>query len=575
MYCVVSFHTILSLFLKDGSLTKIEIITTNFDFTFQTSSDITTVEETSLEGSGKVDMAEIHNLTAEIESFVRHADTDEDKLRESPEKSTKPVVRPPSPARRSSIDQITQTKPYVARNSPPTQGRTRNSPPKQIVTTKVTMTSRSSPESSGPSSEDRIVETIVSAPNETIIRPPTSTRVSPENNDEYPIDRSSETPERDVRVASRETSPVVLVKVNSEKQLNVSQTSVTTASKFAKSSPPKIIIRGATEDYEDSLEEQPLPPAPNHAVTTPRSSEVEFILEHEQHEIVRTYHTPKPQTIDELKITESCEDLTSDAKQSTPAVDLEKYQIRYVPLRNFTPEPEYREVEQHKTISKELNSNGIIYNSRQNSQSTSVVKSTEIDKKPTSIMIQSKETMRQNDVQATLPGETNEVVIVRKVPPEPPQRRRSVKDIIASINKCQSLLKINQENGATHKPSPQYSSIDQIPPNLYTTNASYASPSNQSGVQNINELQNDEKPINKIVSEMEYNNNITKINNTNSNHIDVRHIPIMAERFDEFNNDELFKKCVVRRDKSEMDWNPLPKPRRSRNLTHEAEMGNL
>lgn len=499
-------------------------------------------------------MAEIHNLTAEIESFVRHADTDEDKLRESPEKPSKTVVKRPSPERRSSIDQITQTTPYVARNSPPNRDRSRNSPPKQIVTTKVTMTSRSSPESSRPPSEDRNVETNESVPKETIIRPPTSTRVSPENNDEYPIDRSSETPERDVRVASRETSPVVLAKVGSEKQLNVSETTVTTTSKFSKSSPPKIFIREATEDYEDSLEEQPLPPAPNHAVTTPRSTEVEFILEHEQHEIVRTYHTPKPQTIDELKITESCEDLTADAKQNATPVDIEKYQIRYVPLRNFTPEPEYREAaDQQRTVKTEFISNGVTHNVRQN------YRSEETDNKPTSLMTQSDERTRQNGAQASPQGDNNEVVIVKKVPPEPPQRRRSVKDIIASINKCQSLLKINQENGATHKPSPQYSSIDQIPQNLYTTNAT-----NESIVRKTNDIQ-----------ETEYNNNIAKNNNNNNGNIDVRHIPIMAERFDEFNNDELFKKCVVRRDKSEMDWNPLPKPRRSRNLTHEAEMGNL
>lgn len=558
--CIVAFHYILSFYVCILKTQKNLTYSSNIVLTFQTSSDITTVEETAHEGSEKVDMAEIHNLTAEIESFVRHADTDEDKLRESPEKSTKPIVKPPSQPRRSSIDQITQTTSYTARNSPPTQDKSRSSPPKQIVTTKVTMTSRSSPER--PPSEDRNIQTVVSVPKETIIRPPTSTRVSPENNDEYPIDRSSETPERDVRVASRETSPVALTKVSSEKQLNVTETTITAPSK---SSPPKIIIRGATEDYDDSLEGQPLPAAPNHAVTTPRSSEVEFILEHEQHEIVRTYYTPKPQTIDELKITESCEDLTA-SKDTAPAVDLEKYKIRYVPLRNFTPEPEHRESEQ-PTVRTEFHSNGIIPNSRQNYQSSTVSKSAEIAKKSPSPMIQSSETIRQNEALSSPSDDTNEVVIERKIPPEPPQRRRSVKDIIASINKCQSLLKINQENGTTHKPSPQYSSIDQIPQSVSsTTNAS----------RNISEPQNTEKQINKI-SEMEYNNNVAKSNNNNSNgnHIDVRHIPIMAERFDEFNNDELFKKCVVRRDKSEMDWNPLPKPRRSRNLTHEAEMGNL
>ena len=58
-------------------------------FIFQYSSQsITTVNESIAEPPGtKEDLTEITNLTAEIESFVRIADTDKAKLRDTPEKS--------------------------------------------------------------------------------------------------------------------------------------------------------------------------------------------------------------------------------------------------------------------------------------------------------------------------------------------------------------------------------------------------------------------------------------------------------------------------------------------------------
>jgi len=66
----------------------------------------TTVDENSaLEVSGKDDMHEISNLTAEIESFVRTHDNDQEKLRESHEKSPNKKKRKKS-AHSSTSDNI-------------------------------------------------------------------------------------------------------------------------------------------------------------------------------------------------------------------------------------------------------------------------------------------------------------------------------------------------------------------------------------------------------------------------------------------------------------------------------------
>lgn len=90
---------------------------------------------------------------------------------------------------------------------------------------------------------------------------------------------------------------------------------------------------------------------------------------------------------------------------------------------------------------------------------------------------------------------------IRKVPPTPPQRRRSVKEIIESINKCQSLLKVNQ--------------------NIKT---------------NKSETSTFEKK--------HQNNHLSEVNNNTEN------IPLVVQKFYEFNNNV------------ECKWNPVPKPRR-------------
>lgn len=532
------------------------------------------MEETSREGSGKEDMSEFFNLTAEIESFVRTADTDKEKLRDSPEKSTskipattvtttalittqteriqpeqsKPIPKP-KPIKQDATTSTTTPSPKpttITRTTAIIETKPRDSPEKKQINTNQTEII-----------EIRTIITETKEPSPEIIRLPSSNRVSPENNEEY------QTPEREITPVATSTPTKSIQKASSEKQLNITPKT--------KPSPPKIIIRSATEDANDFLEQHPLPPAPTHTVTTPRSTEVEFILE-EQHEIVRTFHTPQPQSIDELKITESIEDLTkketklsntqnaTTPTKSTTEPDADGFRVRFVPLKNFTPEPIRRDLQQ-KPINKYLTKNtehGV--NGGYNGFGVNG-------------------TAQKNGIppKAEYDDDSDVVVIVqKKIPPAPPKRRRSVRDIIASINKSQSLLKINQD--AANAEKQQYTSLEQIPqyagqPLAYAPlsaatplSAAQPTPSNESIVRNINDLQNSDKQIKQMISEME---------NASTTREDVNHIPVMVEKFDEFNNEEMFKKCVVRRDKSGMDWNPLPKPRRSRNLTHEAELGKL
>lgn len=407
--------------------------------------------------SAIADLEEIHNLTSEIESFVRKADTEQ--LRNSPEKT--PVSSTPIK------NQITHT---VEIASPPKEnGYTRTTTITTTATTNTSSVTKGRPSESPEANESQE-------------RSPDRLRDSPENNEEYLLERVSLAQQDN---SSNTPSPPPLHKVNSEKELNITEAAVRSRT------PPRIFIRAATVDDVEAhpLPDVPSPPkkdTPPESPSTPRSSEVDFILE--QREIVRTYHTPTVQTVDrELRITESLENLTDDAP-TTP--DKGRFQIRFVPLNNMSSE---------EVGDRSKSANGKVHD------------------------------------------DDADVVVVemeKKVPPPPPPRRRSVSDIIATIEKHQSRLRINQKNNNSVKYN--FEPVKYGP----TTSAR------------------------RITDPKEHNNN------NNNNDIDVRHIPIMVERFDEFQQDELFKKCVVMRDKSDstIDWNPVPKPRRSRNLTHEAEM---
>lgn len=536
----------------------------------------TTVEEIS----GKEDMGDISNLTAEIETFVRAHDNDQEKLRESPEKSPlkKKEKSPPIPPARSTsntttvIDEtsddggVVYSQTTVTIEQVPIQtvnGDVRNHSVEvhQQLETKISETDK----------------TVLDDTEQRQLVDRKFSRESPENNEDYP-ERTSQAPE---------SEQAKIRKFNSEKQLNVND-NVEPQVEVALQSPPRIIVRKPTEDWEYDEEIRLNDDGDDRAngeesPKTPISSEVEFILEHDDsartsqtqniqkresetivvetvhvastslnddspekpkvstkknfenslensfaknHELIAEESTPEA-TVPELKIVESTDDLTS--APTTVSQSSDKYKIRFVALKNFSPEPQRRDVELRPHNNQEF------------------------------------------DVEDV------------DLPPAPPQRRRSVKDIIASINKSQSLLKMNQQPNGNADAKRSYSYETYLPQTIPNTAIKEPSQpkqsSNESIIRKYSELEESERKIRKMITDMEQST------------IDVP-VPVV-EKFDEFTVDsdessDLFKKCVVRRVKSgqpsgasheesrsSMEWNPLPKPRRSRNLTHELENGKI
>lgn len=137
----------------------------------------------------------------------------------------------------------------------------------------------------------------------------------------------------------------------------------------------------------------------------------------------------------------------------------------------------------------------------------------------------------------------------------PVERQRSVQEIIESINKSQSLLKINYEDD---------SRVQSIMQDIESQKRDVQRrKSSDSLNRNIRELEQKEQEMRELIKELEEQ--------------ETSDIPVVVQ---EFNNNS-FDKCVQLREpvekdqndnqtkKSSIEWNPLPKPRRSRNLSSE------
>lgn len=146
----------------------------------------------------------------------------------------------------------------------------------------------------------------------------------------------------------------------------------------------------------------------------------------------------------------------------------------------------------------------------------------------------------------------------KKVPPSPPQRRRSVKEIIESINKCQSLLKVNQDQRNSKINNTEFT------PTVISSPSSSSSPTKTFK----NKTFFTDRNVNDS-NKKDYENKrfFTDMNEAD----DMSNIPLFVEKFNELNNNNaLFEKCVVRDEsKFESRWNPLPKPRRHRKTSNE------
>lgn len=546
---------------------------------------ITTVEETSRENSTEDDtntaadqQNDISQLAAQIASFVRTADTDRERLRNgSPDKC------PPTPPTRAATVIDTARSTTVVHIVDVHQQQHQPSPPASPLRRQL----------------------------------PSSARDSPESNGAYPDSRTP-TPSRE---GSRDRCTVPVH--DTEKQLN-------TLERVA----PLIIVRSATTDDEDedddnddvvlaadSLERKPLPAVPEavapvtktttttttsivHVVEQPRRQTpvVHSLLIAESCDDLSSSVVGTPATDISLKIVESVEDVRQPVNTTPPVVaaDSDRYKIRFVALRPMSegaakpapsphkpkwtapwsssgkPKPAASQPPNNGRIAAEVKTNNGVQ-LRRDAASTA-----------------------DND------DEASDAVAVAA----PPRRRRSVKDIIESINKCQSLLRINQSDAAdsltvdkrvTSLETIDHRSGDCGNNNNNNTIASPSSPSSESIARNLSELQASEQHIRQTIAEMEQQrtrNGNDRNNNAHNGHSNgnataesadvLQQLPIMVERYAEFSSE--FKKCaagrsaatsspvlVRRREKVgageaetlRTDWNPLPKPRRSRHLTHE------
>ena len=170
------------------------------------------------------------------------------------------------------------------------------------------------------------------------------------------------------------------------------------------------------------------------------------------------------------------------------------------------------------------------------------------------------------------------------LPPKIPERRRSVREIIESINRSQSLLKMNQP--ATPRMerksfSQKYNYLDNSPFPPPATKP--IPPSKENVIIKLQILSDSEKKINDLITDLEdYSND----NSLQTNDIEESrksyydNIPdiIQGSVDDSNNNNEaLFEKCIIKNDRnnnntdnevsvriSRGEINPVPKPRRSR-----------
>ncbi|KAG4070747.1 hypothetical protein HA402_010973 [Bradysia odoriphaga] len=620
----------------------------------------TTVEEIS----GKEDLADISNLTAEIETFVRTHDNDQEKLREnngnaSPKKKEK---SPPIPPARTSSSVTTTVKADTSDNDTVTYSQTTVTIEKVPTRTVVTESHNNHsveqadhPTATVIESEKITVHESVAEETErrkVIDRKLGNSRESPENNEDYP-ERTSQTPDPDIE-------NVRLRKFNSEKKLNVNEKSESDVVQ----SPPRIIVRKPTEDWEYDEEIQ-LNGDADHVSSedspkTPISSEVEFILEHNtsqgssehntsnnsseqnaspsssEHNISQSPSKPvvsqspskpivsqspsKPivsqipsayntsQTSSKQNTSQDTTEHNTSQSSSTSSqkLDSEVIVVETVQVeasrssndskekptvsvkKNFENSSEKYSAKSHECILDESKSDDVpelkIVESTDDLSSTPTVSEPSDRYKIRFVALKSfSPEAQRRDVELRPHNDQEFDVEDVDLPPAPPQRRRSVKDIIASINKSQSLLKINQKTNGNADTKRTYNYDTYLPQTIPTTSAKEPQPL-QSSDDSINrkysELEESERKMRKMISDMEQSS------------VDVP-LPVV-EKFDEFVVDDaksgdLFKKCVVRRDKnlqsgsgasqdenrSSLEWNPLPKPRRSRNLTHELENGKI
>ncbi|XP_011292488.1 probable serine/threonine-protein kinase kinX isoform X2 [Musca domestica] len=142
----------------------------------------------------------------------------------------------------------------------------------------------------------------------------------------------------------------------------------------------------------------------------------------------------------------------------------------------------------------------------------------------------------------------------------PPEKRKSVKDIIESINRSQRLLHAAANKDFTIVSGPQTAST-----NVDSSN------------ENLRIIDESQREIRRMVNQMEHRDRSNGTSTFNgSNPSSVSPPPSYSECIasQKLDNGEIFQKCTVKKEvydyresspiSSNLDWNPVPKPKRTK-----------
>lgn len=453
--------------------------------TFQPIKCITTVGE---ETSAEIENVNITNLTAEIQSFVRTADTDKATI-------------------------ATHTELRISENgeAPPIEAK------KSLVE----------------ASADEVGK---------------SSRQSPESNDFYPQDeRSGDTP--------------TFEKIQN---LGASDLDVTNNSERCKSSPVKIFIRAPSdEDPSRVTTEATIQGECDHetknAAEQTNTIECEHVEQTEDSRIVASH------AIAEVSNGKEENDDAGDARPST--------EIRLTAEVHQNGEPSepsnLRITESNEDLPKATEPNEENAKAADAVEATSIVTSSAAGESPAEWHIVRQFEVRRVPLKMESPAATRRKLVESDGydGPQKPSRRRSVKDIIDSINKCQGLLKLNQE------PKTKKTDKDRI--NLYTASTSrQRNDTNSLADRNMNDLAGKRYDDKKMFA-----TGTTEINNNRDNSDESYNIPLFVQELNETTRKDatMFEKCTVRGENGKTDdkvsninWNPVPKPRRHRHIKENA-----
>lgn len=542
------------------------------------------------------DGVNISNLTAEIESFVKIADTDKEKLRESPEKNLQQPQQQPAMLHidedgvdiRSPVPQETKT-----------------------VVVRVTTTAqilRESGDKNGEKCHTHELNNNNKNNNKKnqAIATDIDTRQSPENNDYYPADGDTISTDSKVRTTSCEKLQNLVT------ETDVANNNV----RRCKKSPIKILIRAPTDDdTENEVDEFSVEIVENgdnnNRTITPLSTEVDEILENACREANRVV-SEIGLGVDRKSISDTSVGQNSTLPNESPSLsvvtsrtDIKTIEAKNVELKladNFIVAAEKKPVKT-KTI-ETVRLDPIITESTEPIAELKITESTDdLTKIPSTKPIpkttifevrniplkgfSSNLTRKEIDLRKEQEDDEQQEVAIRNKPmkptatPTPPQRRRSVKEIIESINKSQSLLKMNQ------KPTPpppkdenKYKIRNTFPQpvvernNFESARCTSTTVTTTTTGADIDVLTANERHMKEMIADMEIDRN-------GNDTAELAHIPLFVERFNILNNNncDLFQKCSIKREqtpdnfldtdnRSSVDWNPLPKPRRIKNSPH-------